>query len=102
MCSKVSNNPKDYWGFWKHLQNFSESTTELYQFYNCFLKQSEPPIGRKGNTQFKTIQRKIPDDRYKYDISNDIPNGKIQLEEVEKALSRIREGKASAINGILI
>ena len=48
MCS---NNPKDYWGFWKRLQrqNLSESTIELYQFYNCFLKQSEPP----GKTQIQ-------------------------------------------------
>ena len=44
MCS---DNPKDYWGFWKRLQrqNLSESTIELYQFYNCFLKQSEPHTG---------------------------------------------------------
>ena len=54
MCS---NNPKDYWGFWKRLQrqNLSESTIELYQFYNCFLKQSEPPSGLNTNTKFKTI-----------------------------------------------
>ena len=30
---------------------------------------------------------------------NDILNGKIQLDEVEKALSRIRKGKASGIDG---
>ena len=58
MCS---NNPKYYWGFWKRLQrqNLSESTIELYQFYNCFLKQSEPPTGQNANTKFKTIQQKI-------------------------------------------
>ena len=41
MCS---NNPEDYWGFWKRLQrqNLSESTIELYQFYNCFLLQLFP------------------------------------------------------------
>ena len=57
MCS---NNPKDYWCFWKRLQrqNLSESTIELYQFYNCFLKQSEPPTGQNANTKFKTIQQK--------------------------------------------
>ena len=83
MCRK-----KDYWGFWKRLQrqNLSESTIELYQFYNCFLKQSEPPTGQNVNTKFKTIQQKIPIDRYNYDTSNDILNGKIQLDEVEKAL----------------
>ena len=101
MCS---NNSKDYWGFWKRLerQNISESTIELYQFYNCFLKQSEPPTGQNTNTKFKTIQQKIPIDRYNYDISNDILNGKIQLDEVEKALGRIRKGKASGIDGIPI
>ena len=101
MCS---NNPKDYWGFWKRLQrqNLSESTIELYQFYNCFLKQSEPPTGQNTNTKFKTIQRKVPIDKYNYDISNDILNGKIQLDEVEKALDRIRKGKASGIDGIPI
>ena len=99
MCS---NNQKDYWGFWKRLQrqNLSESTLELYQFYKCFLKQSEPPTGQ--NAKFKTIQQKIPIDRYIYDISNDILNGKIQLDEVEKALGRIRKGKASGIDGIPI
>ena len=101
MCS---NNPKDYWGFWKRLQrqNLSESTIELYQFYNCFLKQSEPPTGQNANTKFKTIQQKIQIDRYNYDISNDILNGKIQLDEVEKALGEIRKGEASGIDGIPI
>ena len=101
MCS---NSTKDNWGFWKRLQrqNLSESTIELYQFYNCFLKQSEPPTGQNANTKFKTIQQKIPIDRYNYDISNDILNGKIQLDEVEKALGRIRKGKASGVDGIPI
>ena len=42
MCS---NNPKDYWGFWKRLQrqNRSDTTIELQQFYDCFLTQSVPP-----------------------------------------------------------
>ena len=50
MCS---NNPKDYRGFWKRLQrqNLSESTIELYRFYNCFLKQSEPPTGQNANSK---------------------------------------------------
>ena len=101
MCS---NNPKDYWGFWKRLQwqNLSENTIKLYQFYNCFLKQNEPHTGQNANTKFKTKQQKIHIDRYKYDISNDIFNGKIQLDEVEKAISRIRKGKASGIDGIPI
>ena len=57
MCS---NNPKDYWRFLKRLQrqNLSESTIELYQFYNCFLKQSEPSTGQNANTKLKTIQQK--------------------------------------------
>ena len=78
MCS---NKPKDYWGFWKRLQrqNLSESTIELYQFYNCFLKQIEPPSGQNANTKFITIQQKVPIDGYNNDISNDILNGKIQL-----------------------
>ena len=58
--------------------------------YICFLKQSEPPTGQNADTKFKTIQRKIPIDRYNYDISNDILNGKIQLDEVVKTLGRIR------------
>ena len=101
MCS---NNPKDYWGFWKRLQrqNLSKSTIELYQFYNCFLKQSEPPTGQNANTKFKTIQQKIPIDRHNYGISNEILNGQIKLDEEEKALSRIRKGKASGIDGIPI
>ena len=101
MCS---NNPKEYWGFWKRLQrqNLSEITIELYQFYNCFLKQSEPPTAQNANTKFKTIQQKIPIDRYNYDISNDILNGKIKLDEVEKAPGRIRKGEASGIDGIPI
>ena len=101
MCS---NNPKDYWGFWKCLQrqNLSESTIELHQFYNCFLKQSELLAGQNANTKFKTIHQKISIDRNKYDISNDILNGKIQLDEVEKALSRIIKGKASGIDVIPI
>ena len=74
---------------------------QLNQFYNCFLKQSEPPNGQNANTKFKTIQQKIPIDRYNYDISNDILNGKIQLDEVEKVLGRIRKGEASGIDGIL-
>ena len=56
----------------------SKSTIELFQFYNCFLKQSKPPTIQNATTKFKTKQQKI--DRYKYDISNDILNGKIQLE----------------------
>ena len=59
-------------------------------------------LEKPANTKFKTIQQKIPIDRYNYDISNDILNGKIQLDEVEKALGRIRKGKASGIDGIPI
>ena len=53
----------------------------------------------------KLYNKKIPIDRYNYDISSDILNGKIQLDEVEKALGRIRKGKhgkASGIDGIPI
>ena len=98
MCS---NNPKEYWGFWKRLQrqNLSESTIEL--FYNCFLKQSEPPTDQNASTKFKTNHQKYQD-RCKYVTSNGILNGKVQLDEVDKALSRIKKGKASGIDGIPI
>ena len=36
MCS---NDPKDYWGFWKRLQrqNRRDTTIELHQFYDCLV-----------------------------------------------------------------
>ena len=76
MCS---NNPKDYWGFWKRLQrqNRRDTTIELHQFYDCFLKQRVPPTGQNAGMKLKIIQKGIPIDTYKYDISNDIINGKI-------------------------
>ena len=61
-----------------------------------------PPTGQNAGTKFKTKKQKIPKDCYKYDISIDGLNGKIQLDEVEKALSRIIKGKASGIDGIPI
>ena len=39
----------------------------------------------------KIIQKGIPIDTYKFDISNDILNGKIQMDEVEKALIKIKK-----------
>ena len=73
MCS---NNPKDYWAFWKRLQR---------------QKQSVPPMGQNAGMKLKIIQKGIPIDTYKYDISNDILNGKIQMDEVEKALIKIKK-----------
>ena len=52
--------------------------------------------------KLKIIQKGIPIDTYKYDISNDILNGKIHMDEVEKALIKIKKGKASGIDGIPI
>ena len=40
--------------------------------------------------KLKIIQKGILIDTYKYDISNDILNGKIQMDEVEKALIKIK------------
>ena len=101
MCS---NNLKDYWGFWKRLQrqNRRDTTIELHQFYDYFPKQSVPPTGQNAGIKLKIIQKGIPIDMYKYDISNDIFNGKIQMDEVEKALIKIKKGKASGIDGIPI
>ena len=99
MCS---DNPKDYWGFWKRLQrqNRRDTTIELHQFYDCFLKQSVPPTGQNAGMKLKIIQNGIPIDAYKYDIFNDILNGKIQMDEVENALIKIKKGKASGIDFI--
>ena len=99
-----SKNPKDYWGFWKRLQrqNRRDATIELHPFYDCFLNQSVPPTGQNAGMKLKIIQKGIPIDTYKYDISNDILNGKIQMDEVEKALIKIKKGKASGIDVIPI
>ena len=43
--------------------------------------------------KLKIIQKGIPIDTYKYDISNDILNGKIRMDEVEKALIKIKKEK---------
>ena len=98
MCS---NNPKDYWGFWKRLQrqNRRDTTIELHQFYDCFLKQSVPPTGQNAGMKPKIIQKGIPIDTYKYDISNDILNGKIQMDEVEKAIIKIKKVKHRELTG---
>ena len=52
--------------------------------------------------KLKIIQKGIPIDTYKYDISNDILHGRIQMYEVRKALIKIKKGKASGIDGIPI
>ena len=52
--------------------------------------------------KLKIIQKGIPIDTYKYDISNDIFNDNIQMDEVEEALIKIKKGKASGIDGIPI
>ena len=62
------------------------------RFYKRLSSQHSHKINQKG----------IPIDTYKYDISIDILNGKIQMDEVEKALIKIKKGKASGIDGILI
>ena len=59
-----------------------------------------PPTGQNAGMQLKNIQKRIPIVTYKYDISNDILNGKIQMDEVEKALTKIKKGKASGTDGI--
>ena len=53
MCS---NNPKDYWGFRKRLQrqNRRDTTIELHQFYDCFLKPTDQNAGMK----LKIIQKR--------------------------------------------
>ena len=56
----------------------------------------------KRKYKIQNYTSKIPIDRNKYDISNDILNGKIQLDEVGKDLSRIIKGKASGIDVIPI
>ena len=62
-----------------------------------------PPTGQNaGSMKLKIIQKGIPINTYKYDISNDILNGKIQMDDVEKALIKIKKGKASGIDGIPI
>ena len=67
-----------------------------------FFKQSVPPTGQNTGMKLKIIQKGIPIDTYKYDISNDILNSKIQMDKVEKALIKINKGKASGIDGIPI
>ena len=67
-----------------------------------FLTQSVPHTGQNACMKLKIIQKGIPIDTYNYDISNDILNGKIQLDEVEKALIKIKEGRASGIHVIPI
>ena len=84
---RCANNAKHYWSFWKSLQRqaVSESTIKLHQFYDCFLKQSEPAMGESTSTKIKIKQKQdIPIHRYKYDISNDIHNCQIQMDEVGK------------------
>ena len=66
----------------------------MKRLFVCLKTSATAPTGETENTKFITKQQKITIDRYKYDISNDILNGKIQLDEVEKALGRIRKGKA--------
>ena len=61
-----------------------------------------PPTGQNDGMKLKIIQKGIPIDTYKYDISNDILNGKILMDEVEKALIKLKKGKASAIDVIPI
>ena len=54
MCS---NNPENYWGFWKRLQrqNRRDTTIELHQFYDSFLKQSLQPTGQNAGIKLKII-----------------------------------------------
>ena len=58
-----------------------------------------PPTDKNAGMKLKIIQKGIPIDTHEYDISNDILNGKIQMDEVEKALIKIKKGKASGIDG---
>ena len=51
-------------------QNRSDTIIELHQVYDCFLKQSVPPTGKNAGMKLKIIQKGIPIDAYKYDISN--------------------------------
>ena len=43
--------------------------------------------------KLKIIQKGIPIDTHKYGISNDIINGKMQMDEEEKALIKIKKVK---------
>ena len=62
-------------------------------FMIVFFKQRVPPTGQNAGIKLKIIQKGIPLDTYKFDISNDILNGKIQMDEVEKALIKIKKVK---------
>ena len=55
------------------------------------VNQSVPTTGKNAGMNHKIIQKGIPIDTYKYDISNDIFNGKIQMDEVEEALIKIKK-----------
>ena len=50
-------------------------------------------MGQNAGMKLTIFQKRIPIDTYKYDISNDILNGKIQMDEVEKALIKIKKVK---------
>ena len=50
----------------------------------------------------KIIQKGIPIDTYKYDISNDILNRKIQMDKVQKALIKIKKGKHRELTELLL
>ena len=52
-----------------------------------------PPTDQNAGMELKIIQKGLPIDTHKYDISNDILNGKIQMDEVEKALIKIKKVK---------
>ena len=50
-------------------------------------------MGQNAGMKLTIIQKGIPIDTYKYDLSNDILNGKIEMDEVEKALIKIKKVK---------
>ena len=52
-----------------------------------------PRTDQNAGLKLKIIQKGITIDTYKHDISNDILNGEIQMDKVEKALIKIKKVK---------
>ena len=109
----MSQNPNEYWKIWKQLKtntNTNNVDITISQFYVTFRRQSQPLALAMFDTNFMfTISNYVENNKlcYNHDtneansyISNDNLNGKITRNEIENAIRKAKNGKATGIDGL--
>ena len=110
-----SNNPTEYWKLWKSFRprEINNSKLTLDDFNAYFINQTSPPNTEYFNQEFMSncinfirkyqndeIEIDINHDTGKLEISDEICNSPISMEEIQTHLNKLKNNKAPGIDGI--